>query len=195
MNNLISAYRLGDLVCLSLTNNEINELLNENPNSIGAKFIYELNNNPFVNKFDLITSIVVNELNNKKFLLPNDIKQSTVIHLRLGDVIAGTTSHESIKRPYTIEELNELIPPNNKNYIITKNFFAKTSSNNYEECIQKSNEYLNQVITKFNAIKINNDNADIDLLCAVQAKYFVQGKGYFSHLIYEIRKRIYKINE
>jgi hypothetical protein len=192
MSNLISSYRLGDLVCLSLTNNELKELLNENPNSIGAKFINELSINPFLNKFDLITFIVINELNNKSNLLPNDIKQSTVIHLRLGDVIAGNNSHELIKRPYTIEELKKVIPPYNKNYIITKNFFAKTSSKNYDECIQKSNEYLNEVITTFNGIKLNNDDADMDLLCAVQAKHFVQGKGYFSQLIYEIRKRIYK---
>lgn len=38
---MISSYRLGDLVLLVLNNQEINEILNEHPNSIGSKFILE----------------------------------------------------------------------------------------------------------------------------------------------------------
>ena len=34
------------------------------------------------------------------------------------------------------------------------------------------------------------NNADIDLCCAVKSKIFVQGKGFFSQLIVEIRKKL-----
>jgi hypothetical protein len=36
----------------------------------------------------------------------------------------------------------------------------------------------------------DSGNADIDLYCAVKSKIFIQGKGYFSKLIVEIRKRL-----
>ena len=35
-----------------------------------------------------------------------------------------------------------------------------------------------------------SNNADIDLCCAVKSKVFVQGKGFFSRLIVEIRKKL-----
>lgn len=187
----LSSYRLGDLVLLSLNQQEINEISRDFPNSIGASYIYQLSQNPSINKIDLITSIVRKKLEENYYLLPTDIKYSSLIHLRLGDVIAGNESHEIIKRPYSIKELKELVPKNDKIYIIGKPFFAKTSSKNYQECIQKSNEYLNDVILNLNGTYLNMGSADLDLLAGISAKTFIQGKGYFSKLIAEIRKNSY----
>jgi hypothetical protein len=46
----------------------------------------------------------------QKNIISNDIKNSTIIHLRLGDVVAGNESHELIKRPLSIDELNNVVP-------------------------------------------------------------------------------------
>ena len=73
-----------------------------------------------------------------------------------------------------------------------KCFFAKTSSNNYQECIEKSNKYLNDVISNFNGTYLDLGSADMDLLAGISCKTFIQGKGYFSKLITEIRKKFNK---
>ena len=78
----------------------------------------------------------------------------------------------------------------NKKYVIGKCFFAKTSSTNYEECINYSNKYLQNIINELNAEYFNSENADIDLCCAIKSKVFVQGRGFFSKLIVEIRKKL-----
>jgi len=189
--SLLSSYRLGDLVLLSLNQNEKNEIIRDFPNSIGTSYIHQLSQNPSVNKIHLISSIVLNYLQENQHLLPIDIKSSTLIHLRLGDVIAGNECHEIIKRPYSINELKELVPIYEKVYVIGKPFFAKTSSNNYQECIQKSNEYLNEVLLNFGGTHLDMGSADLDLLAGILAKTFIQGKGYFSQLIADIRNYSY----
>ena len=139
---------------------------------------------------ELIYSIINKEL--EKNIFTDDIKNSTIIHLRLGDVVSGNEGHEIMKRPISIEELKEVVPLNDKIYIIGKCFFAKTSSTNYQECIDKSNEYLNDVINTFNGTHLDLGSADLDLLAGISCKTFIQGKGYFSKLITEIRIKFNK---
>ena len=187
---MISSYRLGDLVLLGLSRNEENDILIEHPNSIGSKYILKKRSNNY-NNIDLITEIVMENVEKNLDLLPKNITESTVIHLRLGDVVAGNEWHEKIKRPLQINYLKSLIQnDDNSKYVIGKCFFAKPSSTNYEECINASNEYLYSVINELNAEYFNSGNADVDLYCAIKSKTFIQGRGYFSKLIVEIRKRI-----
>jgi len=188
--SLLSSYRMGDLIFLSLSHEELIELMNDYPNSIGASYIRKILKNPNLNKIQLIHSIIIEEL--QKYIISNDIKNSTIIHLRLGDVVAGNESHELMKRPISIDELNNVVPLNDKIYIMGKCFFAKTSSNNYQECIEKSNKYLNDVISNFNGTYLDLGSADMDLLAGISCKTFIQGKGYFSKLITEIRKKFNK---
>ena len=188
---MISSYRLGDLVLLRLSDDEQNEILNDYPNSIGSKYILEKRKNNYSNNIDTITKIVMEHSIQILDVLPKDISNSTVIHLRLGDVVAGNEWHEKQKRPLDINLIKSLIQNDtNKKYIIGKCFFAKPSSTNYEECINLSNEYLHNVINELQAEHFNSDNADIDLCCAVMGKLFVQGRGFFSKLIVEIRKKL-----
>lgn len=188
---MISSYRLGDLVLIGLTVNEINELLLEHPNSIGSKFIYEKMNNNESSNIDIITKIVLEFINKNLHLFPKDITNSTLIHLRLGDVIAGNEWHEKLKRPLSVNHIKSLVVnDNNKKYVMGNCFFAKTSSKNYAECIHFSNQYLQNVINELNAEYFNSGNADIDLCCAVMSKVFIQGRGFFSKLIAEIRKKL-----
>ena len=97
---MISSYRLGDLVLLAnLTHSEENEILTEHPNSIGSKYILQKRRDNCINNIDLITNIVMENIEQSLDLLPKNITESTVIHLRLGDVIAGNEWHEKLKRP------------------------------------------------------------------------------------------------
>jgi len=188
---MISSYRLGDLVLLELNQQEKNELLNDHPESIGSQYIIKKMENNNLNNIDLITQIVMDNIEKYNELLPTNISESIVIHLRLGDVIAGNEYHERVKRPLDVSYLKSLIVDNiSQKYVIGKCFFAKTSSTNYEECINASNEYLNNVLNELKAEYFNSGNADIDLFCGVKAKIFIQGKGYFSKLIVEIRKKL-----
>lgn len=188
---MISSYRLGDLILLNLQPHEQEQLLKDYPNSFGAKYIIEKRNNNNNNNIDIITNIVIEYINKNIQLFPKDIDESIIIHLRLGDVVAGNELHEQAKRPLPIDYLKSLLKKNiRKKYIIGKCFFASTSSTNYEECISKSNIYLNNVINELGAEHIDNNNADLDLCYAVKSKIFIQGRGFFSQLIVEIRKRL-----
>jgi len=189
---MISSYRLGDLIDLNIGIDAENEILIEHPNSIGSKFILEKReNNNNNNNIDIITKIILEHTDQIANLLPTDIQDSTVIHLRLGDVVGGNEWHEKLKRPFDIDYLKSLLCNNNdKKYIIGKCFFAKPSSNNYDECINLSNKYLKDSLNELNAIHFDSGNADIDLCCAVKSKLFLRGKGYFSKLIYDVREKL-----
>ena len=188
---MISSYRLGDLVLLDLGENEKNEILIEHPNSIGSKYILEKRNNTHCNNIDLITKIVMENIEQHLDLLPKNITESTLIHLRLGDVVAGNKDHEKAKRPLEVDYIKSLVANDtNPKYVIGKCFFAKPSSTNYEECINLSNKYLQNVINELQAEHFDSGNADIDLCCAVKSKLFIQGRGFFSKLIVEIRKKL-----
>lgn len=180
---MISSYRLGDLVLLELTKEELIQILIDHPHSIGSEFIMKRQKT-----IDSITEIVLKRIQTTQ--LPKDIEESTVIHVRLGDVMAGNKDHEIEKRPYTIDYLKSLMPTTKK-YVIGKCFFAAPSSTNYDECIRLSNEYLQNILCELNAEHFDSGDADIDLCCAVKAKVFVKGKGYYSRLIAEIRKKLH----
>ena len=174
---MISSYRLGDLVMLDLGENERNEILIEHPNSIGSKYILEKRNNTHCNNIDLITKIVMEHIVQNLDFLPKNITDSTLIHLRLGDVVAGNKDHEKAKRPLEVDYIKSLVANDtNPKYVIGKCFFAKPSSTNYEECINLSNKYLQNVINELQAEHFDSGNADIDLCCAVKSKLFIQGR-------------------
>ena len=134
----------------------------------------------------------INRIQKCTNLLPEDIENSTVIHVRLCDVVGGDMWHEQLKRPLDIDYLKRVIPPNQKIYIIGKCFFAQPSSTNYDECIHLSNKYLESALKELNASHFDGGDADIDLCCAVKSKCFIQGRGFFSSLIVDIRKKLDK---
>ena len=188
----LSSYRLGDLVLLTLNYKEKLEILNDYPDSIGSEYI--LKNQYYKNtvNIDLITELVLKKIKIYEHLFPEDIENATVLHLRLGDVISGKHYHECEKRPFSINELNLKVNTNEKLYVIGKCFFCKTSSLNYDECTINSNDYLQKVLNEFHGTHFIGENADVDLCLAVKCKTFIQGKGFFSKLIYEVRKKLNK---
>ena len=196
----VSSDRLGELVILSnLTDNEKNKLCLEYPNSFGCEYIkLNLPSTIFTNKIENnikhISSIVINFINNNSHLFPPDIEDSIVMHVRLGDVIAGLKDYEIAKRPLDINFLESIISSINDTYnniyIIGRCHFGDTTYDidTYDECLLSSEKYLNECIAKFNAIHFNSLNADIDLCCAIKAKNYIKGIGGYSRLILEIRK-------
>jgi hypothetical protein len=188
MSYQISSYRLGDAYQSKLYDEDIEALLREHPNTIGSEYL--LSEKKQESKcIDTITEIVQKYIEKNKHLLPKDIETSTVIHLRLGDVVEGNTWHERLKRPFDVDLYKSIIP-NQKTYVIGKPFFANTSSTNYEESIQTSEKYLEKLINELGATHFDGGHADIDLCCAVACECFVQGKGFFSDLIIQIRKKL-----
>jgi len=187
----LSNYRLGDLIFFPglFDSNLLHKIINDYPDSFASKYIiYQSIHNQ--DNLEVIMNIVLSFIKNNNNLFPNDINEATVIHLRLGDVFAGNTWHEKQTRPLDIDDMKILLEnDNNKKYIIGKQFYCDTSSTNYDECNLLSIKYLNNVISTFNAIHLDN-TADIDLCCGVMAKQFLQGRGYFSKLIGEIRKKL-----
>ena len=191
--SIISSYRLGDLVANFLTDCEMNTLLREHPDSIGSEYILERRTNKTDNNIEIITKIVLGRMTKIIHLLPGDISDSTVIHLRLGDVVCGRTAHERKKRPLEVEVIKSLLAKDNdvnKKYVIGKCFFAGTSSTNYQKSIDASKEYLRMVLDQLNATHFDSNDADIDLCCAVKAGAFLPGKGFFSKLISRIRTKL-----
>lgn len=182
--NLVSSYRLGDLYYNLLYESDKVEILQNHPNTVACDYISSDEKG-----IDGITNIILRYVEQNKHLLPEDIEDSTVVHLRLGDVIAGNEWHEKIKRPIEIEFYKNIEPTQNT-YVIGKPFFAKTSSNNYDECLTSSDEYKETIIRELNAKYFDGGHADIDLCCAIKCKRFVQGRGYFSSLIVEVRKKL-----
>jgi hypothetical protein len=190
---MISHYRLGDLVLLALSPEDEKKLLDNHPNTIGSKYLLNRKvNAKYIDKINLITSIVIEHIKTNRHLLPADVNNSVVIHLRLGDVVAGTTYHESAKRPHNISYLQDKLKScgDLKRYVIGACFFAETSSHNVDECRDKSILYLDTVLKETNATHFNSGVADIDLCTGVLAKQFIQGKGFFSQLIVNIRKQL-----
>lgn len=187
----LSNYRLGDLIYFPglFDRDLLIKIINDYPNTFASKYIISQSNN-LNDNLTVITNIVLDFIKKNKHLLPKDIEESTVIHLRLGDVIAGNTWHEKTKRPLDINDMKQLLlNDTNKKYVIGKQFYCNTSSSNYSECSLLSMKYLNNVISTFDAIHLDN-SPDIDLCCGIMAKQFLQGRGYFSKLIAEIRKKI-----
>ena len=199
-NKQFSSYRLGSLILLELGIPEKKELFEMNGDSIGREYIVEWRKLPEDEKNSIdtrvrtLTKIVLNRIIKYQARMPVNIANCIVVHLRLGDVVAGTQDHEAIKRPFSLEYYENIIPiearEKGKIYVIGNCFFAKTSSKNHQEFIQKSRTYLNEFLTKFNAIYYNGGNADIDLCFAVQSNLFIQGRGYYSSLISKVRRMI-----
>ena len=188
---MISPYRLGDLVFVWVEQEDQELILSDYPDSIGAKFILEKRKNHHCDNVSIMYDIVSDLLKMDIDIIPEDVSDSTVIHLRLGDVIAGTADHEQGKRPLSVDYLKEELKDiSDKKYVMGKCFFARASSMNYFECVKKSNEYLQSVITELNAEYFDSGDADTDLLFGLKSKLFVQGKGYFSKLIVSLRERM-----
>lgn len=190
---MISTYRLGDLVMINLAHSEKIQLLQDHPGTFGEKFIVSQFANPNMDRLTELMAIINEDAGKYDALLPKNIETSTVVHLRLGDVVCGNNWHEREKRPFSIEALETKIVKEERGddgglYVIGKCFFAHTSSNNYDECVEASNKYMADVLAHFGATHYDGGNADIDLYCALKAKNFVQGKGYFSKLIVALRK-------
>jgi hypothetical protein len=185
---MTSSYRLGDLIVQGYDNPRLNdEIVNEHPGSIGCDYVLSAKKQDRIGN---ATEIVLKHMEKHAALFPPDIENSTVVHLRLGDAVGGNHWFEKNLRPMDVSYYQGIIPQG-KVYVIGKCHFGRWEcSTNFEECTQLSNAYLMQTLSVLNATHFDGGNADVDLCCAVKAKLFVQGRGFYSKLIVEIRQRL-----
>jgi hypothetical protein len=184
----MSSYRIGDIIVQGVNDASLNsEVLTENPNTIGSDYILS---DPIL-KFDrigLATQIILNHSQKYNHLFPQDVKDSTVVHLRLGDSL-GDHFYEKRLRPIDVSYY-QLVIPHGKVYLIGKCHFGKGSSTNYDECTELSNKYMRDILNTLGATHFDGGHPDIDLCFAIKAKYFIQGRGFYSQLIVEVRRRL-----
>lgn len=169
-------YRLSELLILALSSNDEDNILLEHPNSIGAKYIIEKRNknNSTSTSIDIITKIIIENIEENINFLPKNIENSIVIHFTLGDIINENKEEERLQKLKEIDYIKSLISNDtNQKYIIGNNFFDETNSINELEA-----EYF------------NSNNIDIDIFCAIKSKLFIEGKSFLSNLIVEIRKKL-----
>jgi hypothetical protein len=184
----MSSYRIGDIIVQGVNDASLNnELLTENPNTIGSDYILS---DPILktNRIGLATQIILNHNQKYNHLFPQDVKDSTVVHLRLGDSL-GDHFYEKRLRPIDVSYY-QLVIPHGKVYVIGKCHFGKGSSTNYDECTELSNNYMRDILNTLGATHFDGGHPDIDLCFAIKAKHFIQGRGFYSQLIVEIRRRL-----
>jgi hypothetical protein len=189
---MLSNYRLGDLIIQDHTLLHP-EILTEHPTTIGSDYVLSHDKS---DRIGLATQIVLMHTEKYKHLFPPDIECSTVVHLRLGDAVGGTQFFERRLRPFDPSYYQSIVPEGNV-YVIGKCHFGKgpeSISNgnytNYDECIELSNSYMENILHSLKATHFDGGHPDIDLCFAAKAKYFVQGRGFYSRLIVEIRRRL-----
>ncbi len=184
---MLSCYRIGDIIIQGVNDASLNsDLLAEHPNTIGSDYILTQNK---IDRIGIATQIVMNHLQKYNHLFPQDIRESTVVHLRLGDAVGGQHFYEKRLRPIDISYYQSI--PHGKVYVIGKCHFGKgDSSTNYDECIELSNKYMSDVLNTLGATYFDGGHPDIDLCFAIKSKHFVQGRGFYSKLIVEIRRRL-----
>ena len=193
---MLSNYRLGDLIVQAHTLLHA-EILTEHPSTIGSDYVLSHDKS---DRIGLATQIVLMHIEKCKHLFPHDIECSTVVHLRLGDAVGGTHFFERRLRPFDPLYYQSIVPEGNV-YVIGKCHFGKgelttngsfngQSSTNYDECMELSNSYMENVLHLLKATHFDGGHPDIDLCFAVKAKCFVQGRGCYSKLIVEIRRRL-----
>ena len=189
---MTSSYRLGDIIIQGVDDSTTkSEILNEHPQSIGSDYILSMNKKNHLNeRVQCVTQIILNHIEKYSKLFPSDIGNSTVVHLRLGDALGGNYFYERRLRPLDVSYY-QLVIPQGKVYVIGKCHFGKgDSSKNYHECTELSKKYMSDVLNILGARHFDGGHPDIDLCFAIKAKHFVQGRGFYSRLIVEIRRRL-----
>jgi hypothetical protein len=183
-----SSYRLGDVIVQGYNNHELNkEIFTEHPDSIGCDYVLSLDK---TDRIGCATQIILKHMEKYVHLYPSDIETSTVVHLRLGDAVGGHHFYEKRLRPFDVSYYQSILPQG-KVYVIGKCHFGRGEcSTNYDECKELSNAYMMNILNALGATHFDGGNADIDLCCAIKAKNFIQGRGYYSKLIVEVRRRL-----
>ena len=182
-----SNYRLGDMI---IQGADIGlDIWTEHSNTIGSDYILSHDKS---NRIALATQIVLRHIKKYEHLFPHDIEDSAVIHLRLGDAVGGTHFYERRLRPFEPSWYQSIIPDISQGsvYVIGKCHFGYQCSANYDECNELSKSYMEHVLSLLKATHFDGGHPDIDLCFAAKAKLFVQGRGFYSKLIVEVRRCI-----
>jgi hypothetical protein len=112
--------------------------------------------------------------------LPPDIEASVALHLRVGDVICGSSLAERHRRPLSPNLYAPFIPARTQTYVFAASHFSAASSSNGVRCGHSTQEYVKQILHVSKGTLAPPASADCDLCSMVAAKHFIQGQGCFS---------------
>lgn len=112
--------------------------------------------------------------------LPPDIEASVALHLRVGDVICGSSLAERHRRPLSPNLYASFIPARTHVYVFAASHFSAASSSNGVRCGHSTREYVKQILHVSKGTLAPPASADCDLCSMVAAKHFIQGQGCFS---------------
>ena len=176
------AYRLGDAFegIVDMVPRTKRMILKYHTNSIASDYLVQN-----TTKRNSTLMKIIAKKHCRKFVYPENINKSIAIHLRTGDVICGTFVHEIGKRPFhpsTYEYLKKNLRPK---YVFSQPFWSVFSS---RRCVTESSEYIRKVLIASSAVHIRTQNADHAFCAMIKAQTFVQGTGFFSSTIAEMRK-------
>jgi hypothetical protein len=180
---MLSCYRIGHIIQGPNDTKMNSDLLLEHPNTIGSDYILSENK---MDPIGIATQIILNHNQKYNHLFPKDITDSTVVHLRLGD--SFDHFYEKL-RPLDVSYY-QLVIPHGKVYVIGKCHFGKGNSSTNDECTELSKQYMSKILNTLGARHFDGGHPDIDLCFAIKAKHFIQGRGFYSQLIVEVRRRL-----
>ena len=98
--------------------------------------------------------------------LPPDIEASVALHLRVGDVICGSSLAERHRRPLSPNLYAPLIPARTHVYVFAASHFSAASSTNSVRCGHSTREYIKQILHVSKGTLAPPASVDCDL-CSV----------------------------
>lgn len=116
----------------------------------------------------------------------------TVVHLRLGDVVAGTLPNHYV---YRLEHYRALIGQNLT--IVTNPYRTRQTGKDGQYLTDRSHEYVRN-LTKYlkrgtnQEIQYRSCLPDEDFVYMTHARHFVQAGGGYSHIVHETNKILRK---
>ena len=150
-----------------------NAMAREHPDTIGAAYLRQ-HNGPK----DIATLKAVTESHCAQYSYPLDLASSTALHLRVGDVVCGTTKGEVWRRPFPPRAYavftNRSAHPHV--YVFAAPHFGHQSS---RSCERESGEHVDAVLAATGGTAYNATDADYTLCSLLRARTVVLGHNSF----------------
>ena len=182
--NESSPYRLGDIIshpaggCCLGHQSIAREMQLQYPESIVSRYL-KYSDNP--KNFTALELALLD-------VCPSVNKYPTVlIHIRLGDVVCGSSWHEIEKRPFPPKLIAKAILPFKTLSIgLCFNFHHGAITS---KCDKESIDYLKEIKRLLPSAIVFQPSAfpDIHLCAMANAPLFVGGKGFFSRTVFQLR--------
>ena len=171
-----SAYCLGDVIRYHPHDTLLTATLSQYPNSIGALYIKETD---LQNDFDALTKVATK-------VCGDEMSDTVAVHVRAGDVLCVP----EFRTPAPVAQLREaffqLSDSEHGNIVIFHGDHVGVNN----ACREKNQKYIHELALALNAKIAEPASADDHFCQMVNAVSFVQGKGGYSEMIGQVRKKL-----